>query len=126
VSYSEVIASRFTAESAGYNARRTRSLKSITRYGQATLCATCRIQYERLVRDRELGRKLVNYGFGALLLGAVLFVLVALNMSISSGVGAYLLATPVVVGSLVVLAGGALYPRSKHPPLSMGSPSQSV
>jgi hypothetical protein len=77
------------------------------------LCAPCRIRYERLVRDRELGWKLVNYGFGALILGAILFAVLASSLSsLSAGDGEYLLAIPAVASALVMLYGGVLFARA--------------
>jgi hypothetical protein len=106
VSFSEVVYSRFSSRPAGYGGWRQRSYSNLTRYGQVTLCSACATRYGRLVRWREWGRRLLNYGFAVLLVGAVLYgVLASSQSSLSSGVGQLLLAAPPVVGALVMLIG---------------------
>jgi len=86
--------------------RRQLSHQSVGVYGTATLCGACAAAYQRNVALRTNGRRLVTWGFWAVVASAILYyVLIGQIPALAHGPQAILPALPVLACMLVVGAG---------------------
>jgi hypothetical protein len=109
VDYDEILSATFRSE-ASSRGRRTRSFSGTATYGHTRLCAHCAADYQRMVRLRTTGRRIANYGFAGLVVGAVIFGIGAAAVpGLSTSVAGLLLALPMALALLAVLVGSALF-----------------
>lgn len=110
IEFHEVLHSRYQSRMWAMGWWQDRSIRGFYKYGRARLCARCAANYWHVVQMRTIGMRALNYGFAALLAGAVLFGIGAAAMpGWSTGISGLLLASPMVLALLVMLAGGTLY-----------------
>lgn len=108
VDYDEVLYAHFSSR-ASSRGLRARSFRGMSTYGRVALCAPCATAYRRMARLRATGHKALNYGFAVLMIGAVVFALLVSSVPAwGQGLTAYLLASPVALGMVSLLAGAAL------------------
>jgi hypothetical protein len=110
VEFHEVLHSRYQSRMWAMGWWQDRSIRGFYKSGRARLCARCAANYRRIVQMRTNGMRALNYGFAALLAGAVLFGIGAAAMPAwSAGISGLLLASPMALALLVMLTGGVIY-----------------
>lgn len=107
VSYEEALFSEMRASSVN-RMRQTRSQRRLATYGTATLCSSCAAAYERCVRLRVVGRRLMNVGVIVMLAFAILYGLF-LSGSAQQGSAGLVVAVVIGIGALVLAAGAITY-----------------
>jgi hypothetical protein len=108
VDYDEVMRFRYSVRRAS-GLPTVRSFSSITKYGQARLCAPCAARYRRMVRLRTVGWKIANPGLVALLLSVLLFgCVVGGTPGLRHSPVAYIVGIPVALAVVAVLVGSSL------------------
>jgi hypothetical protein len=109
VEYDEILVASFSSQAVA-RGRHARSFRSMSRWGTVTLCARCARNYRRMVRLRILGRRLTNYGFLAMLVGVLVFVVLSSSSSSANDIPAALLKlTLMALGFLILLSGAGLF-----------------
>ncbi len=109
VEYDEVLFSSFSSQAVA-RGRYARSFRSMSRWGNSTLCARCARNYRRMVRLRTLGRRLTNAGFLVMLGGVVLFVVLSSSSASAPDIPATLLRlTLAALGFMVLVSGAGLF-----------------
>lgn len=90
-------------------ASRTRSAysqRSVTKHGTVLLCAECAARYRRNVALRANGLRLLNWGGGGLLVGAIVFAFLAATFpSLTDGAAIILPALPLLAAIALLVTG---------------------
>lgn len=105
VDYYEIVAFTYSARRSS-RMRRQINWRKTWVSGKAQLCDQCANLYNKSVSRRQMGRRLVNWGAAILFGGALLFLILYANVSaLKSGIGAFIIALPTLLGLICLLYG---------------------
>lgn len=107
VSFEETMFSEMRATRVGRVAQQ-RSQRNIVRYGTVTLCAECAAAYQRCVRLRTVGRRLMNAGAISMIVFALIYALV-LSGAAQQGLAGLIVGVLVGLCALVLVVGVVMY-----------------
>jgi|SRR5579871_772382 hypothetical protein len=81
-----------------------RSWRKTWTSGKIRLCRQCADQYNRSVELRKSGRRLINWSFGLIIGGALLFLILFSDVpALNHGIGALIAALPVLLGFVMLV-----------------------